>query len=134
VKHCFHAVALDEKRDAFRETRLDNGYQVWFRGVHSDVGGGNQNSKLSNITLAWMLHKAMAVGLPVDKTLADSLPIDGMVAIRPSSTGPAREFREISKNDRVHYTVDRRAVKECQNAPDGCAVETNQDERERIVR
>lgn len=132
VKHCFHAVALDEKRDAFRVTRLDNGYQVWFRGVHSDVGGGNQNSKLSNITLAWMLHKATAVGLPVDKTLADTLAIDGTVAIKPSSTGPAHKFREISKNDPVHYTVDRRVVKECQNAPDGCEVETNQDERERL--
>ena len=47
VKHCFHAMALDERRETFAVTRLNEtgGYEnineMWFRGVHSDVGGGN---------------------------------------------------------------------------------------------
>ena len=129
VQHCFHAVALDEKRDAFRETRVDNGYQVWFRGVHSDIGGGDENPGLSNITLRWMLRKAMKVGLPVDPGLADRLVVDPSAAIKPASLGPAHNFRELKPADRIHYTVSPRDVKQCQNPAAGCAVETEDDER-----
>lgn len=133
VKYCFHAIAMDERRDAFRVTRVDNGYQVWFRGVHSDVGGGNENWKLSNIALRWMLRKAEAVGLPVDVNVANALEFDASVAVKPSRLGPMKKFREIRKNDRVHYTVAPRAVPECQNAPDGCPRESEEDERRRIL-
>jgi uncharacterized protein (DUF2235 family) len=133
VKFCFHAIALDERRDAFRVTRVDNGYQVWFRGVHSDVGGGNENWKLSNISLIWMLRKALAVGLPVDPRVADALKSDASANIRPAKLGPMKKFREIRNNDRIHYTVSPRAVPECQNAPDGCPRESGEDERQRIL-
>ena len=129
VRHCFHAVALDERRDAFRPTRVDDGYQLWFRGVHSDVGGGNENSPLSNVTLAWMLRKAAAVGLPVDAAAADRLAFDTLAPVRPATMGPMKKFREIRDTDRVHHTVSPRAVPECQNAPTGCPVETPEDER-----
>ncbi len=56
VKYCYHALALDEARQAFRPTRLQGGCEVWFRGVHSDVGGGNNNHALNDITLRWMLR------------------------------------------------------------------------------
>ncbi len=133
VKYCFHAMAMDERRDAFRVTRVDNGYQVWFRGVHSDIGGGNENAGLSNITLAWMLRKAVAVGLPVDDAMADRLVCDSSSATKPATTGPATAFRQIKPADRIHYSVVPRTVASCQNAPIGCAVESVQDERERIV-
>jgi uncharacterized protein (DUF2235 family) len=133
VRHCFHAVALDEKRDAFRVTRVDNGYQVWFRGCHSDVGGGNGNAALSNIPLAWMLRKATAVGLPVDAGLADRLSYDAAAAIRPAKMGPTRQFRDIKERDRVHHSVSRRDVDGCQNAPGGCPVESAADERARVL-
>jgi uncharacterized protein (DUF2235 family) len=131
VRHCFHALALDEKRDAFRPTRVDDGYQVWFRGVHSDVGGGNENTALSNLALAWMLRKAKAAGLPVDATIADRLAFDALAPVRPATMGPMKKFREIRGTDRVHHSVSRREVQECQNAPDGCPVETPDDERSR---
>lgn len=69
VDHCFHAMALDERRETFALTRLDennrhnNVIEVWFRGVHSDIGGGNENIERSNIALNWMLEKARACGL-----------------------------------------------------------------------
>ena len=131
VRHCFHAIALDERRDAFRVTRVDDGYQVWFRGVHSDVGGGNENASLSNIALAWMLRKAAAVGLPVDAALAGRLAADAMAPVRPATMGPAKRFREVKGTDRVHYTVTARGRPECQDAPAGCPVETADDERSR---
>ena len=132
VEHCFHAVALDEKRDAFRETRVDYGYQVWFRGVHSDVGGGDENPGLSNISLRWMLRKAMKLGLPVDPGLADRLVVDPSAATKPVSLGPSNNFREIKPTDRIHYTVVARDVPQCQNAPAACAVESEDDESVRL--
>ena len=42
--------------------------QVWFAGVHSDVGGSYEleKSALSNIALEWMLKEAMDKGLMID--------------------------------------------------------------------
>lgn len=47
VKHAFHALALDEKRGSFSpaiwEKPADNTTdlrQVWFPGVHTNIGGG----------------------------------------------------------------------------------------------
>lgn len=71
VQHCFHAMALDERRQTFEVTRLNpahdkpNVEECWFRGVHSDVGGGNGNVARSNIALRWMLEKAEHSGLPI---------------------------------------------------------------------
>ncbi len=76
VKNCYHAMALDERRESFNVTRLnaegrlDNIEEVWFRGVHSDVGGGNKNVKRSNIALQWMLEKARACGVPINDVRA----------------------------------------------------------------
>lgn len=132
IRYCFHAVSLDERRQSFRVTRVDNGYQVWFRGVHSDVGGGNKNHKLSNVPLTWMLRKGKAVGLPVDATLPDRLEIDPSVAIRPSRLDLVKnKFRDVTKNDRVHYTVTPRP--ECNNPISGCPTESKEDEANRIL-
>lgn len=131
VKYCFHAVSLDERRQAFRVTRVDNAYQVWFRGVHSDVGGGNANFKLSNIALAWMLRKALRVGLPIDAAFADRLEVDAAAAIKPATDPLKNPFRELRKNDRVHYTVAPRP--DCRNPPSECPIESKEDERTRIL-
>src|SRR4029077_14081683 len=37
--------------------------QVWFSGVHSDVGGGYASAGLSDSALVWMIEKAKSVGL-----------------------------------------------------------------------
>jgi len=74
AEHCFHAMALDERRETFNVTRLDeqnrcnNVLEVWFRGVHSDIGGGNENQVRSNIALQWMLEQGRACGLTFDET------------------------------------------------------------------
>jgi hypothetical protein len=78
-------MAMDERREAFRITLLRNAYQVWFRGVHSDVGGGNRNLGLSCIALRWMLRKAKAAGLPIDEVSIKSCSekINPRAEIRP---------------------------------------------------
>ena len=41
--------------------------QVWFAGVHSDVGGYHPKRGLANISLHWMLERAEAEGMEVDQ-------------------------------------------------------------------
>lgn len=77
-----HAISIDEHRAFFR-TNLwrppENAAaafgpkdvkQVWFAGVHCDVGGGyaETESGLSKIALDWMLQEAKAAGLLVEST------------------------------------------------------------------
>jgi hypothetical protein len=40
--------------------------QIWFAGVHCDVGGGYPETGLSDITLSWMMGKAAALGVQFD--------------------------------------------------------------------
>ena len=51
--------------------------QQWFRGCHTDIGGGNYPPGLSNTTLNWMIEAACDAGLEVDvnylKTNANQL-------------------------------------------------------------
>jgi uncharacterized protein (DUF2235 family) len=76
VQHGFHALAADERREAYApvlwETPPDwHGHieQVWFRGNHADIGGqllGNTASRpLANIPLVWMLDQLAGCGLPL---------------------------------------------------------------------
>ncbi|KAL4779433.1 hypothetical protein BJX76DRAFT_88591 [Aspergillus varians] len=63
VKYAYHALALDEERTAYQPTlwhQPDDAdgqelLQVWFSGVHTDVGGGGEDPRLANIALAWMI-------------------------------------------------------------------------------
>ena len=62
VENAFQALALDEQRASFepalwekRHNDVTNLIQVWFPGVHANVGGGYNDQELANITLAWMM-------------------------------------------------------------------------------
>jgi uncharacterized protein (DUF2235 family) len=69
-----HAVSIDERRCYFLNNLWgaplpgQNIKQVWFSGVHSDVGGSYPyiESGLSQISLEWMLCEALSFGLLVD--------------------------------------------------------------------
>jgi hypothetical protein len=124
VQFCYHALALDERRQAFRPTRVRGGCEVWFRGVHSDVGGGNDNHGLNDISLRWMLHKAIASGLPMNPnaiaTVCTRANIDGIIG---DNFDPIRNrAREPKAGDRYHYTVGAR--QKHVNPPDPCTRET----------
>lgn len=65
VENAFQALGLDEHRAAFSpalwEKRKDNTTtnlkQVWFPGVHSNIGGGYDDQEIANITLSWMMSR-----------------------------------------------------------------------------
>jgi len=66
IENAFHALAIDEKRKNFQaamwhQQKESEGQvleQVWFPGVHSDIGGGYPEISLSDISLQWMKEKA----------------------------------------------------------------------------
>lgn len=75
VKHACHALAIDEKRKPFQPTLWESQdfpnqtiEQVWFAGVHTNIGGGYDNDGLANCAFQWMLEKATLNGLEVDKS------------------------------------------------------------------
>jgi uncharacterized protein (DUF2235 family) len=68
-----HAIAIDERRAKFRQNLWGQApgqsvKQVWFAGVHCDVGGSykEEQSGLSKLALQWMVREAAASGLQVD--------------------------------------------------------------------
>lgn len=74
VNYAYHALAIDEARGAFKpslwtrpkgrgeatDMRRQVLEQVWFAGVHSNVGGGYAGAGLSDIAFIWMASKAAA--------------------------------------------------------------------------
>jgi uncharacterized protein (DUF2235 family)/membrane protease YdiL (CAAX protease family) len=88
-----HAISIDERRRMFRlnhwpdpqpyvpdpgqpeATRPQDIRQVWFAGVHSDVGGGypDVESGLAQFPLLWMSEQAEAAGLVLDRALLAAL-------------------------------------------------------------
>ena len=99
VEFAFHALAIDERRQPFLPTlwtQTDRGRtanqrleQRWFAGCHSDVGGGNPSPRLADVTLAWMVSRAMDAGLAVD--LPASLSPDNFPAFDPDACGPIHD-------------------------------------------
>ena len=73
VKRALHAVSVDDERLTFHPLLWNEGgavqhggednpeiEQVWFPGVHSDVGGGYPESELALLSLDWMMGKVEA--------------------------------------------------------------------------
>ena len=87
------AIAIDERRRMFRiyrwtepqdykpnpfdpvEASLQDIKQVWFSGVHSDVGGGypETESGPAKYPLQWMIDEAVDCGLEISTTMYDHL-------------------------------------------------------------
>jgi uncharacterized protein (DUF2235 family) len=74
VQNAYHAVCIDERRGQFLPTLWTNKdgsprsndeqvQQVWFSGVHCDIGGGYDECQLSEIALSWMVKNAIKCGL-----------------------------------------------------------------------
>ena len=87
VVHAYHALSLDDRRKTFHPVLWDpiedeapdptgeargveplaceTMRQVWFPGVHTDVGGGYPEKGLSDISLVWMARAAVRHGLRI---------------------------------------------------------------------
>jgi uncharacterized protein (DUF2235 family) len=71
IGHACHALALDEERESFapvlwnelKTEQPERIEQVWFAGVHSNVGGGYPRQGMSLVALEWIMIKAEQHGL-----------------------------------------------------------------------
>jgi hypothetical protein len=87
VQYARHAISIDEQRASF--ARVPWGIpgqwkagtpvwfeQVWFAGNHSDIGGSyaENESRLSDISLGWMVDAATRVGLLHDPSVLQCYP------------------------------------------------------------
>lgn len=118
-RHVRHALALDEHRWTFlpRLYTEDNFVderqsltQLWFRGVHSDVGGGYEQheSRLANEALAWMVDEAIACELR-----CPPMPPQGEVLVHdPVHSMPWWTLTALTQRDtrRAHDATARRHV------------------------
>lgn len=80
VGYAAHALALDEARQSFTPVLWDERdeapgknrlAQVWFAGVHANVGGGYPRQGMSLVALDWMMTKAEQHGLRFVPTVRD---------------------------------------------------------------
>lgn len=122
VKFARHALSIDETREDFMPVLWDEDKseidlkQVWFAGVHGDVGGGyGDDHQLGDTACAWLLDEAAARGLVIEA--------HGRESLQPSSAGKQhneykgiykfreKSYREIGKESLLHCSVKERFEK-----------------------
>ncbi len=103
VEYVYHALAIDDERTTFHpkvwNEKDDNGpkeiEQVWFAGVHSNVGGGYPRAGMSMVALDWMMERATDRGVRLNKDVHDevraSANVDGR--LYDSRSGAAIYYR-----------------------------------------
>ena len=95
VARAAQALAIDERRRKFEPTLWNESAlapdqqvrQVWFPGVHSDIGGGYAQRGLADITLQWMLTEARAAGIGLAPGALDSRAGDATGTLHRSYRG-----------------------------------------------
>ncbi len=76
VRYAVQALAIHERRGSFKPVVWSDAHpgsrvhQVWFAGAHADVGGGYPDRSLADLTLRWMLDRAIEAGLPMPVDMA----------------------------------------------------------------
>lgn len=125
VRNGYHALALDETRQAFLPVlwQADPDWeghmeQMWFRGSHGDIGGqisGFEPARpLANIPLVWILEKAENHGLVLPDSWCANFPRD----VGAPSVGTRRRWGKFfvsrwrrrvgaDPSEHIHPTVPR---------------------------
>jgi uncharacterized protein (DUF2235 family) len=150
VENAVQAMAVDEKRGPYTPTlwtQLPDAapvagqrlLQVWFPGVHSDIGGGYLDKGIGNITLDFMMRQAAAAGLVVDpaqhtpaltlqelpaqhdsfdkawRDLSEELKIipEAVRIVGPTTVGPRGEALTVATRVCLHPSLVNRIGKRC---------------------
>ena len=123
VCHARHAVAVDEMRESFMPTLWTDSSgnvisnigdkdssvsvkQIWFPGVHCDVGGSYPETGLSDGALKWMMDEASAKGLAFMPHILTANSPAGRIQVNPdfqavmhdSLTGAFKHLRTQPRN------------------------------------
>lgn len=137
VRYAFHALAIDDPRHAFHPTIWNEPTlaqqatpgtfeqvfeQVWFPGVHSDIGGGYADAGLSDVTLTWMIERSLRPATPL---LFNADPLAGIAA--NAAGGTLHDPRD-SFFKKIGYRVKMRdIVKGVQPDPSDKRIRANGD-------
>jgi uncharacterized protein (DUF2235 family) len=129
VEYAFHALAVDERRAPFEPTLWKYEpkpsqkavEQVWFPGVHSDVGGGYDHKQdeplLSDYALEWMIDCAKRAGLEFDADVMATYPTnpspkarlhDSRTAVYHLQPAYVRPIGIDDPTQRLHESVSQR--------------------------
>lgn len=115
VKYTRHAISIDDSRKTFHpvlwnalknDPNSERMKQVWFCGVHTDVGGGYEKEDLSNITLRWMIKEAKAKGLRLYK---EAKALKKLKESEPNVNGPMHS--EVTGWKKYIYSQEQRSWK-----------------------
>lgn len=135
VLHVYHALAIDDERQTFfprvwNETdkgqiikvdRPVNIEQVWFAGVHSNIGGGYPRAGMSMVAYDWMMTRADKHGIrfiaDAQRDVSAAANVNGR--LYDSRSGPAIYYRygprdisllcqKVSAPIRIHESVVER--------------------------
>jgi hypothetical protein len=142
VQFARHALSIDERRKDFRRVEWTNSTgvandgkhavnwfeQVWFAGNHADIGGGyiENESRLSDITLDWIVNEARRVPHPIQIDPSYLRPYPSAAGMQHDETQKAIfgiqwlrwpvKPREVPDGAVLHPTVfERLALDEVQN-------------------
>ena len=150
VENAVQAMAVDEKRGPYVPTLWTQAanaaalagqsvLQVWFPGVHSDIGGGYGDKGIGNITWDFMMRQAAGRGLVIDpnqptppinleplpaqhesfdktwQELSDKLKLvpQGVRAIGPTMRGPSGQTLTVATRVCLHPSLVGRFGKRC---------------------
>jgi len=105
VRTARHAVGIDERRGDFSPTMwtgIDSDErdvkQVWFAGVHGDIGGSYGDHDLGDVTLRWMMQEASTAGLEFRENAFDDLSDAPRGQLHDSVTGVFSHRRTRPRN------------------------------------
>ncbi len=117
VQNAYHAISIDEQRAKFKVSLWDeskkqkhqNIEQVWFSGVHSDIGGSYKECGLSDIAFIWMMDSAIKCGLKAKEDYKKDINQNYKDKIHNSRKSFwklwSKTQREIPKNALIHNSV-----------------------------
>jgi uncharacterized protein (DUF2235 family) len=117
VTYGYQAISIDEKRSKFQVSLWDDDQekphqqieQVWFPGVHSDVGGGYPEGGLSDISLGWMMDRAADKGLLLKEGWGELLDQNAEGLLHRSYKSwwklLGTKLRRIPENAAIHQSV-----------------------------
>ena len=132
-----HALSIDEERHSFapvlwsekneKPNRID---QVWFAGVHSNVGGGYPRQGISLVALDWMMCKAELRGLrflPAVRQLyrelqnVDDKQYDPRTGLRVFYRWKPRDILALCKKNNLHPKVHISVLQRIAHSTEGYA-------------
>jgi uncharacterized protein (DUF2235 family) len=123
VSFGYHAMSIDEIRKDFpvslwNESKVKANQvveQVWFAGVHSNVGGWYDDRGLSNLALQWMMGKAKDCGMEIDEADLATRKGNAHGKLEDSHSGfwffRGKNVRKIEPGSRIHTSVIQRKAK-----------------------